>query len=41
MRIGNLDGEIPDEIKELGVTFVDEMVLLGFKLVRVHLHPPI
>ncbi len=32
MRIGNLDGEIPDEIKELGFTFVDEMVRLGFKL---------
>jgi hypothetical protein len=32
MRIGNLDGKVSNEIKELGFTFVDEMVLLGFKL---------
>jgi hypothetical protein len=32
MRIGNLDGEVANEIKELDFTFVDEMVLLGFKL---------
>jgi hypothetical protein len=32
MRIGNLDGEVSNDIKELGFTFVDEMVLLGFKL---------
>jgi uncharacterized protein (UPF0128 family) len=32
MRIGNLDGEVTNDIKDLGFAFVDEMVLLGFKL---------
>jgi hypothetical protein len=32
MRIGNLEGEIPDEVKNLGFSFIDEMVLLGFTL---------
>ncbi len=35
MRIGNLEGEIPDEVKNLGFSFVDEMVLLGFTLSSV------
>jgi hypothetical protein len=30
MRIGNLEGEIPDDIKNLGFSFVDEMVLLAY-----------
>jgi len=32
MRIGNLQGEIEQEILDLGFTFVDCMTLLGFKL---------
>ena len=32
MRIGNLEGEIPENIRNLGFSFVDEMVLLGFTL---------
>ncbi len=32
MRIGNLNGEIEQEILGLGFTFVDSMTLLGFKL---------
>jgi hypothetical protein len=32
MRIGNLEGEIPDDVKNLGFSFVEEMVLLGFTL---------
>jgi hypothetical protein len=32
MRIGNLNGEIEQEILDLGFTFVDCMTLLGFKL---------
>jgi hypothetical protein len=35
MRIGNLEGEIPDDVKNLGFSFVDEMVLLGFTLSNV------
>ncbi len=31
-RIGNLEGEIPENIRNLGFSFVDEMVLLGFTL---------
>jgi hypothetical protein len=32
MRIGNLEGYIPENIRNLGFSFVDEMVLLGFTL---------
>jgi hypothetical protein len=32
MRIGNLEGEIPENIRNLSFSFVDEMVLLGFTL---------
>ncbi len=32
MRIGNLDGEVDQEIVNLGFSFVNDMVLLGFKL---------
>jgi hypothetical protein len=32
MRIGNLEGDIPEDIRDLGFSFVDEMVLLGFTL---------
>jgi hypothetical protein len=35
MRIGNLEGEIPDDVKNLGFSFGDEMVLLGFTLSSV------
>ncbi len=32
MRIGNLDGNIDNNIKRLGFTFVDKINLLGFTL---------
>jgi hypothetical protein len=32
MRIGNLAGEIPNTIRDLGFTFVDKIKLLGFTL---------
>jgi hypothetical protein len=32
MRIGNLEDDIPENIRGLGFSFVDEMVLLGFTL---------
>ncbi len=32
MRIGNLDGEVDHDIIKLGFSFVNDMVLLGFKL---------
>jgi hypothetical protein len=32
MRIGNLDGEIPNTILDLGFSFVDKIKLLGFTL---------
>jgi hypothetical protein len=32
MRIGNLDGEVDQDIIDLGFSFVNEMVRLGFKL---------
>jgi hypothetical protein len=32
MRIGNLEGEIPNDILDLGFTFVDKIKLLGFTL---------
>jgi hypothetical protein len=32
MRIGNLDGDVDPEIVNLGFSFVDKMVLLGFIL---------
>jgi hypothetical protein len=35
MRIGNLDGEIDQEIINLGFSFVNDMVLLGFKLSNI------
>jgi hypothetical protein len=30
MRIGDLSGNIPDDIKSLGFTFVNKLKLLGF-----------
>jgi hypothetical protein len=36
MRIGNLEGDIPDNIRDLGFSFVDEMVLLGFTLSNIN-----
>ncbi len=32
MRIGNLDGEVDQDIINLGFSFVNDMILLGFKL---------
>ncbi len=32
MRIGNLEGKVDPEIVNLGFSFVDKMVLLGFTL---------
>jgi hypothetical protein len=32
MRIGNLDGKVDQDIVNLGFSFVNDMVLLGFKL---------
>ncbi len=32
MRIGNLEGDILENIRDLGFSFIDEMVLLGFTL---------
>jgi hypothetical protein len=32
MRIGNLDGAVDQDIINLGFSFVNDMVLLGFKL---------